>query len=85
MLGLYWSISFNILNLSTLSSKSSSSENQLSLNEVKQGQGELIDNNVLFSEMLCKIRMCDMSFIYGENVMFLNCALFVVKLQISRY
>ena len=36
--------------------KSSSSENQLSLNETKQGQGELVDYNVLFIEMLDKIR-----------------------------
>ena len=40
--------------------KSSSSKNRLSLNETKQGQEELVDHNVLLSEMLREIRTCDM-------------------------
>ena len=39
--------------------KVKSLENQLSLGETKQGQGKLVDPNVLSSEMLSKTHMCD--------------------------
>ena len=50
----YWSISFYIHNLSALSS--------LFLNETKQGQEELVDLNILLSEMLREICKRDMGF-----------------------
>ena len=44
--------------------KSSYSENQLSLNEMKQVQGEFVDYNVLLSVLLSKTCTCDMALIY---------------------
>ena len=62
MLGSYWSISFNIFHFFTLSSKKFIFKKPLSLDETMQGRRELIDRNVLFSEMLHEIRTCTMTF-----------------------
>ena len=60
MLYSYWSTCSAHSTFSCSHRKSSSSENRLFLNETKQGQGELVDHNVLFSEMLREIRTCEM-------------------------